>query len=286
MQAEPTPGTVPVHHRIADKLRGQIASGELPPGAAIPTTRELQEAWGCTAITVRSAIAVLRSEGLITSGRGKAPVVREPMVRHEIQLSADWTNEQKALVLRPRAERQKLGAIELIAGIPIEDVISTHRYEIVPADLDIAQELGCELDQPTQRRTYEMVNPTSGHRVAFSISHIPLALIEGNPALLDDSNEPWPGGHQHQLYTVGIELERIDRTVIATEPTPADRQRWGMDLGSPLIKIRSRSVDTRGRVVEFSDATYPADRTQIDLTERLAPWPAGHAVFDLNEGDH
>ncbi len=34
-------------------------------------------------------------------------------------------------------------------------------------------------------------------------------LVASNPDLLDPSNEPWPGGTQHQLSTVGIELARI-----------------------------------------------------------------------------
>ncbi|MYW97197.1 GntR family transcriptional regulator [Amycolatopsis rubida] len=285
MQAEHAVGAVPIHQRIADEIRDRIISGALPVGARLPSVRELQEQWSCTSITVRSALDVLRQEGRITGGRGKPATVRPPMQRHPIHLSNNWTNEQKALVLKPRQEREKRGAIEMVAGIPIDNIISTHKYATVDASDELAAEFSVAVGEKLQRRVYEMTDPKSGLRIAFSVSYIPLKLIEGNPELLDDKNEPWPGGHQHQLYTVGIELARIDRSIIAVAPTPGEREKWGMDLGTPIIRIRSRSVDTNDRTVELSDASYPADRTEIELSEHLTPWPEDYSRFDLTKGD-
>src|SRR4051794_14457915 len=103
MQAERTSGVVPMHLQIADDLRERITSGDLKAGESLPSVRELQDRWNCAGITVRSALTELRQEGLITaSGRGKPPVVRAPVQKHPIHLSARWSNEQKALVLHPR----------------------------------------------------------------------------------------------------------------------------------------------------------------------------------------
>jgi GntR family transcriptional regulator len=120
-----------------------------------------------------------------------------------------------------------------------------------------------------------MLDPETNNRLSFSVSHIPRFLIESNPELLDERNEPWPGGHQHQLYTVGIELDKVVRTVIAVAPSPAVQHRWGMDSGVPLLIVRSSSVDTGNRVVEISEASYPADRSELEFVEKLDRWPAG-----------
>ncbi|PKV97684.1 GntR family transcriptional regulator [Amycolatopsis echigonensis] len=275
-----------MHLQIADDLRERINSGALQAGEPLPPVRELQGQWNCASITVRSALTELRQEGLITaSGRGKPPVVRPQVQKHPIHLSARWTNEQKALVLRPRDERAKRGAIEMIAGIPIDEIISTHVYKDIPAGAELAAEFSIQDTDVLQQRTYEMKDPKSGHRIAFSVSYIPLDLISSNPELLDDANEPWPGGHQHQLYTVGIELGRIERTVTAAEPSSIDREKWGMDVGTPLLKVRSRSIDVQDRVVELSDAVYPADRTKIEVSEQLTPWPAGYPKYN-HEQEH
>ncbi|MCP2325658.1 GntR family transcriptional regulator [Hamadaea flava] len=278
MQAHTTEATLPVKYRIADALRAQIVDGHLKPGDPLPTIEELSSQWRCSTLVAREALDVLKSEGRVSGGRGKRATVRIPPKR--ITLSNEWSQEQKDLVLMPSSVRAARGAIELTAGIPIEEIQSTHQYEVVPASAEIAAEFGIEPGTLVQQRTYEMTDPASGHRLSFSVSYIPLALIEGNPALLDDANEPWPGGHQHQLYTVGIEIDRFVRGVIAMQPTPGDRQKWGMEQGVSLLRVRSRSVDITGRVVELSDALYPADRTEIAFTEQLQRWPTDHPKYD------
>ena len=116
MQAEPTPGTVAVHHQIADSIRERIASGDLQPGDAIPTIEELRTQWQCSPGTARSALAVLRGEGLITQGRGRAARVRRPPSR--IKLPQAFGQRQKDAVLLPEGERSASGAIELTSGCP------------------------------------------------------------------------------------------------------------------------------------------------------------------------
>lgn len=272
MQEERTTGTVPVHYQIADDLRGKIGSGELAPGDELPTAAELAEQWNCSNLTARKALSVLREEGRITGGRGKPATVKGAVQRHQITLSNGWQQVQKDLILRPKKERAVKGAIELTAGIPIAETHSTAKYTEVEADQNLADEFDLPLGTPLIQRRYEMVHRKTGHRVSWSVSYIPRHLIESNPALLDESNEPWPGGHQHQLWTVGIELIRFERRIYAVQPTPGERQKWGMDVGTPMLHVLSRSIDTKERCVEFSEAHYPADRTEIAVTEHLRKW--------------
>lgn len=258
------------HHRIANEMRAEIASGALAPGAALPTAAVLAARWRCSTFTARKAISVLREEGRITCA--KSPVVQERGRREMIALADGWTRTQKDLVLRPEHERAAAGAIELIAGIPIADCDTTAQYADTTADQELAEIFSLDVGSALVQRRYEMVHRTSGHRVAWSVSHIPRNLIEGNPALLDERNEPWPGGHQHQLYTVGIELDRFERTIRAARPSPAENDKWGMDVGTPMLHVFSTSIDIEDRAVECSEAHYPADRTDIVLTERLHHW--------------
>ncbi|SCL15840.1 regulatory protein, gntR family [Micromonospora nigra] len=60
----------PKWERLADHLRTQIESGELPPGAKLPSTAELCTEHKVSAITVRQAIFKLRTEGLIEGVQG------------------------------------------------------------------------------------------------------------------------------------------------------------------------------------------------------------------------
>jgi GntR family transcriptional regulator len=281
MHPEPTAGVVPVHLQIADSIRAQIAAGELRPGDPIPTVDELRRKWGCAPAVARSAVDVLRNEGLVSTGRGRRTVVRVQPRR--IKLSTWWALKQKELVLRPESERAQMGAIEMTAGVAIADTHSAHHYSVTPASSELAQEFGIAVGADLVRREYEMVDKRTSHRISYSISYIPKFLIAPNPDLLDETQEPWPGGHQHQLYTVGIEIDRFVRSITAVEPTPGTRQKWGIEPGVPLLRIRSKSIDIKDRVVEISDATYPADRTEIEYIDQLERWPENYERYVRGE---
>lgn len=52
-------------------------SGELAPGAQIPSTPQLEERYGASNPTVQSALKSLKAEGFLTSRRGKGVYVRD-----------------------------------------------------------------------------------------------------------------------------------------------------------------------------------------------------------------
>jgi GntR family transcriptional regulator len=277
MHSEASVGVVAIHDQIADAIRARITAGELAPGDPIPTIEQLRTQWHCAAGPVRTALSILRNEGLITGGRGKPAVVRQPPRR--IRLPLGWSQQMKDVALQPEDKRAVTGAIELTIGTELDETDFICRYEEVVADNDLAAEFSLSPGTPLVRRAYELTDKQTGLRVFYSVSHIPRKLIEANPDLLDECKEPWPGGHLHQLYTVGIEVDRFVRSLIAVQPTHGTRQKWGMEPGVPLLRVRSRSIDILDRVVEVSDATYPADRVEIEFTEQLIRWPEDHPQY-------
>ena len=74
---------IPKYDQIAGDLRGRIVRGELSPGDALPSERELTERWNVARATVVRALDVLRHEGLIETRQGTGSVVRErtPLAR-------------------------------------------------------------------------------------------------------------------------------------------------------------------------------------------------------------
>jgi integrase len=70
-----------LYPRIAAELRAQIASGELPIGAQLPTHKQLAEQHGISVSTAHRVTALLHSEGLVEVSRGRrATVVRDSPV--------------------------------------------------------------------------------------------------------------------------------------------------------------------------------------------------------------
>lgn len=67
---------LPHYRRIAAELRAAIEGGEFEVGSALPSEAELTSRHAVSRATVRHALALLESEGLITTCPGKGRYVR------------------------------------------------------------------------------------------------------------------------------------------------------------------------------------------------------------------
>ncbi len=77
---------VPLHAEMAEVLRHQIMSGDLPPGARLPALRELTEELGVARMTVVQAMNTLEEEGLIEKHSGRGTFVREVRIPDRVSL--------------------------------------------------------------------------------------------------------------------------------------------------------------------------------------------------------
>jgi GntR family transcriptional regulator len=62
----------PLHEQVAAEIRRAIAEGEASPGDRIPQARDLATVLGVNNNTVLRALRLLRDEGLLEMGRGRA----------------------------------------------------------------------------------------------------------------------------------------------------------------------------------------------------------------------
>src|SRR5215467_14623465 len=65
----------PMYRQIADDLRGKIDSGEIAHGAQLPTEIELMDAYNASRNTVRDAIKLLTTRGLVEPRPGQGTFV-------------------------------------------------------------------------------------------------------------------------------------------------------------------------------------------------------------------
>jgi GntR family transcriptional regulator, transcriptional repressor for pyruvate dehydrogenase complex len=68
------------HEVVAERLRREIVTGRLPIGERLPSEEELTATFGIARTTLREALRVLESQGLIEirRGRGGGPTVTKP----------------------------------------------------------------------------------------------------------------------------------------------------------------------------------------------------------------
>ncbi|MFI7431881.1 GntR family transcriptional regulator [Micromonospora sp. NPDC049836] len=101
----------PPYTQIADELRRAIRSGELRPGDRLSSGRVLAQEYGVAQMTVKSALGVLRDEGLIVSSQGRGVFVADPLPSPQATSSASST-ELSTLRTELRELERRVAALE------------------------------------------------------------------------------------------------------------------------------------------------------------------------------
>ena len=236
--------------RIADDLRESIHSGQLAPGAEMPSENELAAEYGTSRKTGRSALAILRSEGLITTGQGRRAVVR-PKGQVGITVTGSNYRKHRSLGLpgfnaqaleqgqRPRQE--------------IREVIRT------PAPPEVATRL--DIDDATEVVARRLTFLLEGIPVALHDGYFPADLAAGTAieqphlirggvhAVIEDPAGPI---HRHIARSVDEISGRM--------PTPDEARTLRMAPGVPVFRILRTVYDSEGRPVEVQDSVAAGDR--------------------------
>lgn len=75
----PRDSHTPPYRLVADEIRKQIRSGRIKPGERVPSSRDLEAEYEIANMTARSALRLLRDEGLIYSTPGRGNFVCDPL---------------------------------------------------------------------------------------------------------------------------------------------------------------------------------------------------------------
>jgi GntR family transcriptional regulator, transcriptional repressor for pyruvate dehydrogenase complex len=119
-----------LRHEIAERLAAEIVSGQLPPGARLPTEQEMVAAMGVSRTVVREAVAALRADGLVVTRQGAGAFVAPDAARRPFRLAADGL-----LSLREVVEVMELRtSVEVeAAGLAAERASAAARQRIARA---------------------------------------------------------------------------------------------------------------------------------------------------------
>lgn len=72
-----------VYVQVADDIAAKISRGEYHIGQRLPSETELAESYGVAKMTIRRALEVLRSRGLVRTLHGRGSVVVGPETQSE-----------------------------------------------------------------------------------------------------------------------------------------------------------------------------------------------------------
>ena len=232
-----------VFRQIADQIREAVDRGRFKEGAKLPSESELVAHFGVSRMTVRNALSILQSEGLISSEHGKGVFVRpRPPVR---RLASD------RFARRHREQGNSAFTVEAEAAGSKPEVDSLEVREEKPAP-DISARLGSPRKVLARRRRYLL----DGRPVESAVSYLPLDLARGTQ--IAEPN-PGPGGIYARLEELGHRLDHFDEEVRARMPSPTEVKMLRLSSGVPVISLVRTAYDTDGHALEVCDTVMAAD---------------------------
>lgn len=217
-----------VYTQIADDLRAQIAAGTLRPGDDVPTESELAERWHTSRGPIRNALAALRSEGLIETGRGRPARVVSRKASQAVDMSVPFTRWARDLGVTPGAQTQELSLrragerAELLGVSPDDTIVSVVRLRLLDG------------------------RPTMLERL-FYTEAVGRRLLDVDTDAISITE---------YLGSVGHPIVGLEHQIDAVAADDQDAALLRVPQGTPILRLSRISRDASGRIFEASEDRY------------------------------
>ncbi len=249
------------YHQIAADLRHRIASGELAPGQVLPSESALGEAHAASRVTIRKALELLRSEGLVDSRQGfgwlvAAETIPQPLgelVTIERQLADSGRASERRIV-----DFRFVDAPPEVAPVLGAHVLEVRRINLADGDPFARVTVWCREDLAAT------VSKADVERASF------YELFDDRP----DAGATVGAARQ----TIGAELA-----------SPDDARALGIPTGTAVLVVRRTTYSLRGEPILVSEHVFPGHLTELvaDLSRtenRGAATPPGVRLVEGSEG--
>ncbi|UGT53365.1 GntR family transcriptional regulator [Nocardia asteroides] len=240
------------YRELAATLREAIKAGEYQPGSNLPKQSDLAEQYGVNVKTVRQAVGLLESEGLVTAVRRRGTVVRErpPMRRlgTERYAKRKWKfGDTVAFV----ADREA-------SGRPWKLTDQTNTVQLIEADTEVAEAFGL----PAGATVYERARVVrdAGRPTHTLTSYYLPEHVEGTPLVDPTAGPAGRGGGFAVLTLQGYEPDHMVETISARMPTPDEAELLELPTGEPVMVLVRQTYTVEDVLIEFARGVHAASR--------------------------
>jgi DNA-binding FadR family transcriptional regulator len=247
-----------LYHEVVDRLLMRIRAGDFPPGAWLPSERELMQTYGVGRPAVREALQSLERKGMLTIVHGEGARM--------LTLSAESIIGQFSdTALHLLSNSQELLDNLQDARLMFESALARHAAEhATRADIETLREAleahRASIDDP--QRFFE--TDMAFHRAIAAVSRNPI-LVAVSTAMLQWLEK----FHQESVRAPGVERTTLAEHVKLFERIAArDPEGAAKVIGRHLSRVRKRYA-TQTRVTRDEAAPRSASR-RADSSRRTS----------------
>lgn len=237
-QADLARSAIPRYLQLAGLFRRRIETGAWPLNEQIPTVEELAAECGVARATVRQALGMLESDGLISRYRAKGTFVdRRPQDLLWLEVETDWNG----LLSRREGVRIEVlsnnpGAKPPVVPHPVGSLSDSYRHlrrrhwrddsPFLLADVYIDEEVASRIDEGSFSKLTAL-------RLASHVEGVDIA-------------------DARQTLTIGT--ADVETAELMTLP-----------LNAPVAHVYRSAIDSSGRIVVISNGVYRGDIVRVDM---------------------
>lgn len=227
--------SIPAYQRIQSAIRKRIEAGQLRPGDAVSSERDLAKLHQVSLMTARHALASLEHDGIVERRRGVGTFVAAPKIHFNKLMS--YTEQMYS---------RNLGV--------------TSRILFARAVFD-EQEINARLSLPPNAGVVKLERLRLADTEPFALETCYLSAAEFPDVLSAPLGRDSLFAILEREYRVvlGYADEEVDAT--ASDPRTADL--LGIPRRDPVLRIRQLIYSTKGKVIMYVLGFYRSDRHNL-----------------------
>ena len=230
---------VPLYSQLVSIVKRNISAGTLVTGDLLPSETELCRTFDISRSTVRQAIGMLESEGLVVRKQGRGTFVAEPKVRRRTENVYSFTSEISAMGMTPSSR--------LID------------FEIIDPSPDIVRVLDLSSPESNVYR-FTRIRNVNDEPLILETSFYPQFIY---PKLTRELLQTH--SFYSLLYEVGIVPANAVDSYEAVNMSRRECELLGCKPGSCGFFVQRRTYNENGMCYEFTQSLIRADRVELDV---------------------
>jgi GntR family transcriptional regulator len=232
MRVKNTNGSMPAYQRIQATIRRRIEDGELHPGDAVESERELARIHEVSLMTARHALASLEREGVVERRRGIGTFVTTPKIHFNKLMS--YTEQMASRGLSARSK-------VLVASV-------------VNGEHEIAARLA--LPSGSAMVKVERVRHAADEPFALETCYLSAEEFKGLAEAMAERSSLFATLERDY----GVELAYADEEIDATAADARTAKLLAVARGTPLLRIRQLIYTTKGKAAIYVLGLYLSGR--------------------------
>jgi GntR family transcriptional regulator len=232
MRAKNTNGNMPAYQRIQGAIRKRIEAGQLHPGDAVASERELARIHQVSLMTARHALASLEREGVVERRRGIGTFVATPKIHFNKLMSYTEVMASRGLLARSKV---------VYAGV-------------LTNENEIAARLSLPSGSPLVK--VERVRLAADEPFALEASYLSAEEFSGLAEAVSERNSLFAALERDY----GVELAYADEEIDATAVDVRTAKLLAVPRGTPLLRIRQLIYTTKGKAAIYVLGLYLSGR--------------------------